>query len=249
MDKHLIRSRFSRSLSSYNDSALAQHKIAEKMCDMIAGQYREMETAGKVLEIGCGTGILTRLFMGRFNPSELTLVDICPDVSALFRDIDCRFIAGDAEHCELPPAQDMVISCSAIQWFEDQRAFISRCYGLLNKKGILAVSTFGQDNLLQIRSVTGTGLEYTDTDRLRKTVTEAGFRVINLEEDHIDLHFKSPEEILRHLKQTGVTGISRSPWTKGSLKEFASVYRERYLLPDGTVPLTYHPIYLIAEKS
>lgn len=249
MDKHLIRSRFSRSLSSYNDSAYAQHHIAGRLCAMTAGQRKGNTSAGKVLEIGCGTGILTRLFITQFHPSELTLVDICPDVAPMFRDIECTFIAGDAEHCDLPSGQDMIISCSAIQWFEDQKAFLSRCSGLLNEKGMLAISTFGQDNLRQIKAITGTGLEYTEPERLRETVASSGFRVIALEEERIDLQFNSPEDILHHLKKTGVTGITRSSWTKGSLRKFTSSYLERYRLPDGTVPLTYHPIYLIAEKS
>lgn len=249
MDKHLIRTRFSRSLSSYNDSAYAQRHIAGRLCDMTAGQCKGKTNAGKVLEIGCGTGILTRLFITRFHPSELTLVDICPDVAAMFRDIECRFIAGDAEYCDLPSGQDMIISCSVIQWFEDQKAFLSRCSGLLNDKGMLAISTFGQDNLMQIKALTGTGLEYTELERFREAVTCSGFRILALEEEHINLQFNTPEEILHHLRNTGVTGISRSSWTKGSLRKFASSYMERYRLPDGTVPLTYHPIYLIAEKS
>lgn len=249
MDKNLIKDRFSRSIPSYNGSACAQRLIAEKLCSLLSGISGGQRDAGNVLEIGCGTGILTRMFLKYFTASGLTLVDICPEVIGMLGDIKCRFIAGDAEKCSLPAGQDLIISCSAIQWFEDQDAFLSKCNGLLNGKGLIAISTFGPDNLSQIKTITGCGLDYCGKNAVCDAVGRAGFRILAADEEHIEMIFPTPQSVLHHLKSTGVTGISRTSWTKGRLKEFTSAYQEKYGLEDGNVPLTYHPIYIIAEKS
>ena len=61
MDKTLIRRRFARSVRSYAEYAQAQRLIAERMCAMLRSLLPDRPA--DVLEIGCGTGTFTRLFM------------------------------------------------------------------------------------------------------------------------------------------------------------------------------------------
>ena len=254
MDKNLIRTRFSRSIRSYDEYAIAQRLIAVRLCDMLAGLsgFQNGTGIGPTLEIGCGTGTFTRMMLEKFHPSRLTLVDICPEVRETLQDIlasdTVRFIAGDAEHCPLPAGQSLIASCSVMQWFEDTAGFLSRCRTLLSDDGILALTTFGPDNLLEIASVTGVSLSYLPLEWLRGALMEAGFEILVAKEEHIVLNFTSPTEVLRHLKSTGVTGITRTAWTRSRLAEFSTLYHTRFgTLSESTVPLTYHPIYLIAR--
>ena len=254
MDKNLIRTRFSRSIRSYDEYAIAQRLITARLCEMLAGlpDFQKGAEIGQTLEIGCGTGTFTRMFLEKFRPSCLTLVDICPEVRETLQDIlasdTVRFIAGDAEHCPLPAGQSLIASCSVMQWFEDTAGFLTRCRTLISDDGILALTTFGPDNLLEIASVTGVSLSYLPLEWLRGALMEAGFEIMVAKEEHIVLNFPSPTEVLRHLKSTGVTGITRTAWTKSRLAGFSTLYLSRFgTLSASTVPLTYHPIYLIAR--
>jgi len=76
----------------------------------------------------------------------------------------------------------------------------------------------------------------------------AEYQIVYSREEKLKLSFASPLEVLKHLKETGVTGIRRQSWTRGELDDFCRRYREQYTAPDGTVPLTYHPIYMICKK-
>ena len=250
MDKTLIRRRFARSVRSYAEYARAQQMIAGRMCAMLRPLLSDRPA--DVLEIGCGTGTFTRLFMQHFHPARMTLIDICPEVREALTDIPfsdstVRFVCGDAEHCDLPGGQSIIASCSVMQWFEDPERFIRRCHDLLAPGGILALSTFGPDNLHEIRSITGNGLDYPPLERLRQMLSSAGLVTVTAKEESIVLDFPSAIEVLRHLKHTGVNGITRTSWTPARLARFSDEYMLRFGTPDGNVTLTYHPVYLIAR--
>ena len=268
MDKTLIRRRFARSVRSYAEYARAQQMIAGRMCAMLRPLLSDRPA--DVLEIGCGTGTFTRLFMQHFHPARMILNDICPEVRETLTDImatddsgpvpdssvssrprECviRFVCGDAEHCDLPREQSLIASCSVMQWFEDPERFIRRCHDLLAQGGILALSTFGPDNLHEIRSITGSGLDYPPLERLRQMLSSAGLETVTAEEESIVLDFPSAIDVLRHLKHTGVNGITHTSWTPARLARFSDEYLLRFGTPDGNVTLTYHPVYLIARRQ
>ena len=256
MDKQLIRTRFAKSIRSYAEYAQAQTVIASRLCSLLSAVL--LEEPRRVLEVGCGTGTFTRRFLEQFRPEEMVLNDICPEVEEALADLltpqagestpQISFTAGDAELCSLPGDRDLIVSCSVLQWFEDPGAFIARCRTLVRGGGCIALTTFGPDNLQEVTAVTGTGLSYLPLGWLHGLLDEAGLRTVLAEDEHLTLHFSSPTEVLRHLKHTGVTGVTRTSWTRGRLAEFSAEYSSRYGDGDGSVPLTYHPVYLIARK-
>ena len=260
MDKQLIRTRFAKSIRSYAEYAQAQtviaSSIASRLCSLLSAVL--LEEPRRVLEVGCGTGTFTRRFLKQFRPEEMVLNDICPEVEEALADLltpqagestpKISFTAGDAELCSLPGDRDLIVSCSVLQWFEDPGAFIARCRTLVRGGGCIALTTFGPDNLQEVTAVTGTGLSYLPLGWLHGLFDEAGLRTVLAEDEHLTLNFPSPTEVLRHLKHTGVTGVTRTSWTRGRLAEFSAEYSSRYGAGDGSVPLTYHPVYLIARK-
>ena len=188
MDKTLIRRRFARSVRSYAEYAQAQRLIAERMCAMLRSLLPDRPA--DVLEIGCGTGTFTRLFIQHFHPVRMTLNDICPEVREALTDIPfsdstVRFVCGDAEHCDLPGGQSLIVSCSVMQWFEDHERFIRRCHDLLAPGGILALSTFGPDNLREVKDITGSGLEYPSVHQLGRMLSDAGLETLLLHDERI----------------------------------------------------------------
>lgn len=117
INKQLITRRFSRAIESYNREATAQKQIAGRLNDMLA-HYLPARPR-HVLEIGSGTGFLTRPLLRTFHPEKLILNDICHEMSTCFADLlsdrQVTFIPGDAEQLSFPSGQDLIVSCSALQ--------------------------------------------------------------------------------------------------------------------------------------
>lgn len=249
INKQLVSRRFSRVVDSYNREAVVQKRIAYRMSDML--NHYLPRPCNKVLEIGSGTGFLTRRLMDTLHPQKLVLNDICREMSTCFTDLlgsgRATFLAGDAERLTFPQGQDLIVSCSVMQWFVSPEQFFERCNTLLNRKGYFAFTTFGRDNLKEVTSVTGTGLHYRTLTELEDAL-KAHYEIVKATEERICLTFSTPFEVLYHLKRTGVTAVQQQAWTMGDLQAFCDKYAQLFSKGDS-VTLTYHPIYIIAKKK
>ncbi len=248
MNKTLITERFTKAIGTYTEEATAQRCIAEHMMELMKRHLHHFWPK-RVVEFGCGTGNYSRLLHQHYYPQELLLNDICGEVRYACSELlqkGARFEQGDAEQLCFPKECDLITSCSTLQWFEDPNRFFERCSSYLAPGGYLAFSTFGGNNMVEIRQTTGQGLPYRTLDELVKGL-QPYFDIVHAEEQTMSYHFEHPMNVLRHLKQTGVTGISAQQWTRGKLATFCEDYLDRYNTTRG-VSLTYHPIYIIAKK-
>lgn len=280
MDKDIIKARFAKAVRSYDDNAHVQRQIAGHLCHLMAeydlglhesgtddseylALYSDSSVSGpesdivisgpsRVLEVGCGTGMLTRMFLKDFRPDRMWLNDLCPEVSPMLEDLlepgRTGFLPGDAETVAFPVNLDLIMSSSALQWFVDLPAFLDKCSAALRDGGILAFSSFGPSNMSEIAALEGISITYQTLSELTGLVS-GKFDIIHAEESSSILSFASPADVLRHMKQTGVTGIRKESWTKSRLESFCRRYMEQFSDSDGTVRLTYHPVYLIARKK
>ena len=246
-----IHIRFTRALSSYDNHADAQHRISRKLASLLPHQanvrYKRM------LEIGCGTGGFTGVLKQQCHIDEWILNDLCEDcqekIEQLFPGAPPRFIAGDAETLSFPGKFDLIASASVFQWMKEPETFLHKLSGLLMQQGLLLFSTFVPGNLYEIKELTGKGLVYPTSDTLVGWLSTADFNLLHQEEDTIVLTFKTPLDVLRHLKATGVTATGNGCWTKGRQESFCRQYAEQFATTDGQVTLTYRPLYILATKK
>lgn len=135
---------------------------------------------------------------------------------------------------------EAIASASAMQWFDSPERWLQNAALTLADGGIIAISTFGPDNMRELTSVTRLPLRYYTTDELSSMIPD-GCNIITMEEERIVKNFDSPREVLNHLKLTYVNAMRRHGT---NIRDILS----RYPLTDGKATLTYHPIYLIIKK-
>lgn len=245
MNKSLIAKRFAKAAKSYDREAVVQRAIVRHEVNLLRSVWNPT-AAPQILEIGCGTGFLTRELL-EYAPLRYVANDLVayPQVT---ENMAVEFLQGDAEQVDFPQEMDLIASCSAIQWMTDMTSFAGKCAASLKPDGWIAFSSFGPENFREIRELTGEGLLYYSLNRLTQ-ILEKHFTVMTKGEEVHQLHFPSPIDVLRHLRATGVTGTRPYSWNKQRLQEFYEQYTQRYANAQGRVILTYHPLYVLAKKK
>ncbi len=248
--KQLILDRFSKAQATYDANALAQREIALRLSELAVGATLPALSCKSMLEIGCGTGLLTRALLSHFTFDTVHLNDIsgtfAPLFSALNGQYDYRFYAEDAEKAEFAGTYDLIVSSSTFQWFDDVPAFLKKIKQHLSPGGVLAFSTFGQENMKEIKALTGNGLTYFSKTEWIEMLS-LHFELLKIEENLIEIQLDSPKEILKHLKYTGVNAFKQEKaiWTPAKMSRFDAAYRNLFSA-GKQVKLTYHPLYFIA---
>lgn len=250
IDKAGVECRFRRSVDTYEDNAVVQKLIVGKLCRIF--QENTGTVFGKVLEIGCGTGLLTSAIQRFIGGNEFFINDLVDEMcrkTANRCDIPATHcLSGDIEAFQLTDKYGLIISSSTFQWLARPAVTFKKLSDHLLPGGYLVFSTFGTDNLKEIREITGRGLEYHPVKEMRALLSPY-FEILHTEEEFHTLDFPTPVEVLRHIKYTGVS-VPDVPQirTKGQMTRFAENYMERFG-KEGHCTLTYHPTYWICRKK
>lgn len=251
-DKKLISDRFGRKFEQYNNLARIQQGIAAELAKLFSIHFPD-PVKGRIFEAGAGTGFLTR-FLRQANPeAEFILNDITDAAAPYLREAvsgaRATYLWGDAETIDLPHDLHAVAAASTVQWFDDLPGFLHRAAAATVDGGALVLSTFGPDNFREVRSLMGFGLDYHTKTELGRMAAEAGYEVLHLSEQTRTLYFDIPVDIIYHIRTTGVNAVRPVRWDRRKLAEFTDRYRELFMTRDGLIPLTYHPVFLIARKE
>jgi malonyl-ACP O-methyltransferase BioC len=239
MNKKLIHDRFAKYLDSYNDNAKVQKRMAERLVTFISNKQPQ-----KILEIGCGTGFLTRLVNEHCTFETYRTIDIVSECEKYIEEINPNiiFVADDVEDFikNNNEKYDLIISNASLQWVEDFENVINTLKSFLATNGELIFSTFGKENFREIYNILGTSLNYYSLKELADMFPDSEI----IPEIHI-LAFEDAKEVLRHLQNTGVNSIEQQQWTKGDLAKFENAYKN---ICAKRPMLTYNPIYMKIHK-
>jgi len=113
----------------------------------------------QVVDLGCGTGNLTRRLTDFLSESEVLGIDSSPQMlerTGEYARSDLRFELGNL--AELDGKWDLIISNAALQWSENHEALVPRLFNCLNPGGQIAVqvpSNHGGPTHLTILRVAG----------------------------------------------------------------------------------------------
>jgi len=132
----------------YEEDAAVQRAAAVALGRRIAAAT--LPPRPRILELGCGTGFLTRAVAEAIGPARWTVTDVAPAMverarAALDLDADFRVADGEAVDPALG-AFDLIASNLAFQWFHDLPGAIKRLAERLGDGGLLAFTTMAADS-------------------------------------------------------------------------------------------------------
>lgn len=194
----LIGARFGQQHQSYEHYAGIQKQVAQRLAAMLPDN---INYPFKILEIGCGTGLLTAELLAKYPKASFDITDISPDMlqhcTKKFQGPNKSFFLLDAEdekNAIWDNDYDLIISAMTLQWLELPLKTLER----LRQKSDIYFATIGKDNFAQWYSILS---EYDLENRKLNLLEWPGI----IDEDRIDVTYKDASEFTTLLRKTGAS--------------------------------------------
>ncbi len=255
-----IKKQFEKSMDKYDENAFVQRIMAEKLVEVLR-EYKKtcqddntesINEFQTILELGAGTGILTRELVQKLRfknyyandlseKSEQYIKNIFDDQFTI-HDSQFTFLKGNALKIKPPRKVSLIAANAVFQWLENLEKAAEYFSMMLESDGIIAFTTFTPQNFKEIRDLTGLSLDYKTPEQIRRALK--GYKILHMEEFEHTLTFQNPLELLAHMKHTGVNSLSQN-WSFADVKDFCDRYTQKY----PQITLTYAPVIVIAQKD
>jgi len=267
-DHRQVGRAFSRAATHYDEAAALQREVADRLAESLP-YYEDKalgaRTPGVVLDVGCGTGYLTAQLQSRWPKAQVIGIDLAPGMlqaaqarlskkRGLF-DFARRPQLVRADALALPLAAgsvDVLTSSLCLQWVEDLAGVFAEFRRVLKPDGLLLVSTFGLQTLMELREAFAQAdaaphvSPFVDIARFGDALIAAGFRDPVLDRDLFRLSQPDLPSIMRELRTLGATNAMherrRALTGRARFARAAQAY-DAMRRDDGTLPVTWDVIY------
>jgi malonyl-CoA O-methyltransferase len=135
-----VKHRFSVAVDTYDQYADLQRYVADCLMNyIIKGDYSPPHS---ILEIGCGTGYLTKKMGDLYPISDLIGIDIVPSMLKKCQErYSCgHYLVADGEHLPFNQSFDLIASNLCLQWFQNPSTSLQQ---IVKLGKTLVLSTFG----------------------------------------------------------------------------------------------------------
>ncbi len=253
--KSAVAANFSAAAATYDGWAAVQAPAAQHLVDCLPPGFAPRT----ILDVGCGTGSLTRRLTERFPLTRIAGMDLAPAMVGA-----CRaawpyphvFLCGDAEDFDAEGnAFDLVASSFAFQWFANKPGTLARLAQALTPGGILAFTAPVAGTLTELstahQEAVGrplAALDYPPDSAYVDWVKEVGLAVVRAQTRAMIVHYPSALAALKSFKGIGaVFKGGAKPLSPREVSRLTKVYEDRYRDHNG-VPVTYQVLTLIAHR-
>ncbi len=143
---------FSQAALSYDAHALIQKLTAQRLASKVLVQKNK--TLGTVLEVGCGTGILSTHLVSHADLYVLTDISIplLEKAQEKVKDNTIFPLVVDGEKPCFTASFDLIVSNLALHWFSDPKRALTRLAACLKPGGLLCLSTLGNNTFHEWRT-------------------------------------------------------------------------------------------------
>ena len=165
----MIGQRFSAAAETYDRHARPQKALAQSVISVLPEMYPE-----QILELGSGTGQLTRLLTQRFPDVLIDAVDVAEKMiehsRAKFSNYPhINWIVDDAQSCRANAPYSLIVSSSALHWVVDLRETFANIFQCLEPGGTFALGMMLSGTLKALVAVEDQAEE---VERLNRSLEE-----------------------------------------------------------------------------
>lgn len=265
-DTRHIRRAFSRAAPGYARAAALQREIGARLFESL--DYLDDPALGRkppevVVDLGSGPGHAAAALRRRWPRAQVVAIDLA---LPMLREANKQAgwwklgsnrtfarVCADARALPLGEATvDVLYSNLCLQWIDDLPAALAGLRRVLRPGGLLLVSTFGPDTLIELREAFARADDaphvspFPSIARFGDALMQAGFRDPVLDRDLFVHGHRDLAGLMRELRALGATNALRARrhtlTGKARFAAAAAAY-EALRRSDGLLPATWEAIY------
>lgn len=266
-DPSHVRRAFSRSASSYDSAAALQREVGDRLGESLdyyaLDPTRAQSTPSVVLDVGSGTGRMAAAMQQRWPKARVVALDLAmpmlctlPRARGLRRMFDRANapepVCADARALPIADASvDVLLSNLCLQWVDDLPAVFTGFRRVLKPGGLLLLSTFGPETLVELREAFASADEsphvsaFASIAQVGSALVGSGFRDPVLDRDVFVLPHADLASLMRELRTLGATNAmsTRRRTLTGRARFARAAQAYEPMRRDGALPATWEVIY------
>jgi len=254
LDKQKVRTSFSKSAENYDQVAVLQREIGERMLERL--DYVKLQPQ-VVLDAGAGTGYCSDKLLKRYKKSKIIAMDFAlPMLYQAAKQGKWRrrpaCLCADIEQLPLADESvDLIFSNVALQWCTDLNQTFAEFMRVLKPNGLLMFSTFGPDTLKELRQSWAKvdGLPHTssfiDMHDIGDTLMHEQFVDPVMDAERLTMTYETVGHLVKDLKMLGAQNAvsSRQRGMMGKKRWQVMVDAYEQFRQEDRLPASYEVVY------
>jgi len=237
IDKALMRRAFAKAATTYDQVAVMQHEVGQRMLERMQLLKVQPEI---ILDLGAGTGKHSVALDRLYRKARVVALDIALPMCQQARRIKpwlskLRCVCGDIECLPFADASaDMIFSNLCLQWARDLDKTFAEFRRVLKPDGVLMFTTFGPDTLKELRHSWAQVDDrihvnsFLDMHDIGDALLRAGLSEPVMDVEQFTLTYPDVRGLMRDLKQVGAHNVTqgrrRSLTGKSRLRAMQQAY-------------------------
>lgn len=226
-----IKQHFNHAAIQYEEAAVLQKQVAKDVDDRLDLITLQPKT---ILDIGSGTGFLTRHLEQRYPEAHCIGIDLSNQMAQIAQQRSLRkptnwfkqlfsqaapthFINGNANQLPITDQSvDLIVTNLMLQWCDDLDQVFKEFRRVLKPEGLFMMTTFGPDTLKELRQAWAKVDDnqhvntFIDMHDIGDALIRNGFGQPVLDVEHFTLTYDKPIGVLKDLKAIGATRVGQA---------------------------------------
>ncbi|KAM6940253.1 arginine-hydroxylase NDUFAF5, mitochondrial [Xenentodon cancila] len=237
-------------------------EVGSRVADRV---YDIARTFPLALDIGAGKSHIAE-HLSKDTVERLFLTDISQQTLKHQRrtEIPTHCVLADEEFLPFKENTfDLVVSSLTLHWINDLPGALKQIQQVLKPDGVFIGALVGGETLYELRC----SLQLAETEReggfsphvspytavtdLGNLLGQAGFNMLTVDIDEVQVHYPGIMEVMADLQGMGESNCAwnrRSLLHRDTMMAAAAIYKEMYGNKDGSVPATFEILYMIGWK-
>lgn len=248
--------RFSNAAKTYDLHAAPQKELAKSITDLLPSLVDP-----HILEIGSGTGVLTRMLIEKYPSSKIHAIDIADDMVRLckrefssFNNVSWEVADGETyqDNC----TYDLISSSASLHWTMNIFDTLSNIYNYLKPGGYFILGMMLKGTLSELRSLRkniapnkGNGPILPSKKEMDSYIHAIGFDIIKNNHSFKKIEYKNTQTFFSSIHEQGVTPLQKNdfPLNRSELIDLINCY-QKLNAGDNCVYATYETAGYLLQK-